>query len=47
MDASWQDVLVLDGPQEGKEERARNAATLAAAAVNGKTYTNKRVCDVR
>ncbi|CAB1107606.1 unnamed protein product [Ectocarpus sp. CCAP 1310/34] len=35
MDASWQDVLVLDGQQEGKEERARHAATLAAAAVNG------------
>ncbi|CAM9772392.1 unnamed protein product [Ectocarpus sp. 6 AP-2014] len=35
MDASWQDVLVLDGQQEGREERARHAATLAAAAVNG------------
>ncbi|CAN0143376.1 unnamed protein product [Ectocarpus sp. 4 AP-2014] len=35
MDASWQDVLVLDAQQEGKEERARHAAALSAAVVNG------------
>ncbi|CAM9888884.1 unnamed protein product [Ectocarpus fasciculatus] len=44
LDASWQDVLVFDGQQEGKEERARHAAVVAAAAVNGKTYINKE-CD--
>lgn len=46
MDASWQDVLVFDGQQEGKEERARHAAAVAAAAINGKTYSNKE-CGVR